>query len=127
MTTAEGGFGGVVYEDTRWRTVTTSLPCGAEIVATPEGCGIDPATLGYPDAWALTKDHDPAHLWLAMALGLTSSPTLERQAHARTYRSVSGTEIGPAMASDELVAYEEAAVHAVLAYRNAAIREGWTP
>lgn len=113
-----GFFGGTVYEDSEWRIVTTTLPCGCIIRATPDGCDIDPASCGYEDAWALTQDHDPCHVWLASALGLMTTPTLERKVHYHR-------PLHTWAASDDLVALEEAAVAAVLAYRNAAIKEGF--
>lgn len=112
---APGWFGGVPYRDDEWQTVTTLLPCGLEVVAVPQDRDEPLAhELGYPDVWALTLDHDPAHVALARFLGLSSSPALERLAHR------DGT-----LASDSLVALEEAAVQAVLAYGVAASREGW--
>lgn len=95
--------------------MTTLLPCGREVVAQeqPEDTPVG-RLLGYTDGWGLTRDHDPGHLGLSRFVGLSSSPALERLAH----------EDGM-LASDELVALEEEAVRAMLAFRNRALLEGW--
>jgi hypothetical protein len=75
----------------------TRFPDGTEVFAVPE-----------PDADTIEQLHDLVHHLLAQALDLPHSPTLGRVArHAD----------GPA--SNDLVAYEEAAVLAIQQYARA--------
>jgi hypothetical protein len=61
--------GCVVTVDDEHQLVTTRFPDGAELVAAPNHTPDDIARahqLGYQgDVWAMTRDHDPAHTWLA--------------------------------------------------------------
>lgn len=59
--------------------VRTTLPDGATIDAHPNHGPEHEArarALGYPDVWAMTRDHDRFHALLAHALGLEESPAL---------------------------------------------------
>lgn len=83
------------------RYLTTYLPDGASVVAVPD-----------PDDDVYAFLHDVVHLIVAKALDLPGSPALARVAH----RDAS-------LASDNLVAYEEAAVLAVIEYARALATE----
>lgn len=87
----------------------TTLPTGAEIQAHPQGSVEQAATaerLGYgDDVAAMTRDHDPLHVWLCDALGLPTSFALSEAA---------GQPIDAAVA-----ALEERAVLAVQAFMRA--------
>lgn len=76
--------GCVVYVDERDRYVETRFPDGGKVGSTPN---LDPHTLdvmrelGYDDTFAMSRDHEIAHSWLAMLDGLPYSPTMWRLAH----------------------------------------------
>jgi ribonuclease BN (tRNA processing enzyme) len=93
----------------------TRLPDGAEVVAATTA-DQEPLAgqLGYPDAAAMNAEHDPTHLALCLALGLETSPTLQKVAAS-----------GDRRPSDDLVAAEEAMVLAAQAFLNCARAEGW--
>jgi hypothetical protein len=92
----------------------TQLPDGAEIVAaTTDDQHELAAQLGYDSPDAMNAEHDPTHLALCTALGLSTSPTLDRVTH------------GPGRCSDDLRAYEEAMVLAAQQFMNAARAERW--
>ena len=94
----------VVVDDER-RYLATRFPDGTEVGATPN---TDPASLamaaelGYgADTWAMSRDHELAHTWIAHVEGRSWSPTLYRLGHPSS---------GPLVPSDDDVAHEEARV-----------------
>lgn len=77
--------GCAVLVDDRGRYVETRFPDGTKVGSTPNE---DPHTLriaaelGYGrDTWAMSRDHELAHTWLAHESGLACSPTMWRLAH----------------------------------------------
>lgn len=74
-----------VLVDEHQRYVETRFPDGTTVGSTPNA---DPHTmtvaadLGYgDDTWAMSRDHEIAHSWLAYCDGLDHSPTMWRLAH----------------------------------------------
>jgi hypothetical protein len=74
-----------VLVDERQRYVETRFPDGTKVGSTPNGDGhtMDVAAdLGYgDDTWAMSRDHEIAHTWLAYVDGVAYSPTMWRLAH----------------------------------------------
>jgi hypothetical protein len=109
--------GCVVYVDERERYVETRFPDGAKVGSTPN---LDPHTLdvmaelGYDDTFAMSRDHELAHSWLAMLAGLPHSPTLWRLAHPHA----------DGLPDDAAVAEEEARV---LAFQRTLDKSGPRP
>lgn len=68
--------------------------------------------LGYPDAGAMTRDHDPCHAWLCDELGLSASIALTQTAGGNV--------------DTELAALEEVAVMALQKFmRRAGVTPPW--
>jgi hypothetical protein len=79
------------------RYVETRFADGATVGSTPNQ---DAHTLwladdlGYgTDTWAMSKDHEMAHTWLAHAAGLRWSPTFWRIAHPSADDSIGDEEV----------------------------------
>jgi hypothetical protein len=94
----------VVVVDHDQRYVETRFPDGSTVGSTPND---DPHTLevaaelGYgADTWAMSRDHEIAHSWLAHLEGPTPSRTMWRLAHPDDHD----------LADDDAVAREEARV-----------------
>jgi hypothetical protein len=92
----------IVDEDQRY--IETRFPDGTSIGATPNEDDRSlrtAADLGYgSDTWAMSRDHELAHAWLAHLDGMRWSPTMWRLAHP----------YGDDLPDDAQVAEEEARV-----------------
>jgi hypothetical protein len=77
--------GCTVIVDEEHRYLETWFPDGTRVPAAPnyDAASIERAhDLGYEgDTWAMTRDHELAHSWLAVTSGLGQSPTLWHLAH----------------------------------------------
>ncbi len=110
--------GCAVLVDERGRYVETRFPDGTKVGSTPNA---DPHTLtvaaelGYgADTFAMSRDHEIAHSWLALLDGLPHSPTMWRLAHP----------YGDWLPDDAAVAEEEARV---LAFQETLDKSGPRP
>jgi|GEM_PF-4871158 len=74
-----------VVVDERSRYVETRFPDGTKVGSTPNRDDDSlrlAASLGYgDDTWAMSRDHEIAHAWLAHLRGADRSPTMWRLAH----------------------------------------------
>ncbi len=93
-----------VLVDEGARYVETRFADGTKVGSTPNRDSHTlkvAAELGYgDDSWAMSRDHELAHSWLALVDGLPWSPTMWRLAHPH----------GPDLPDDGQVAEEEARV-----------------
>jgi hypothetical protein len=93
-----------VLVDDSARYVETRFPDGSKVGSTPNHDGHSLRTarhLGYgDDTWAMSRDHELVHTWLAHLGGLPWSPTMWRLAHPD----------GPDLPDDVQVAEEETMV-----------------
>lgn len=89
--------GCTVIVDGAQRYVETRFPDGCSAGSTPND---DEHTLevaeemGYgTDTWAMSRDHELAHTWLAHVAGLEFSPTMWRIAHPDLEDSIGDVEV----------------------------------
>lgn len=96
--------GCAVIVDEKARYVETRFPDGTKVGSTPnfdDQTLRTAADLGYgTDTFAVSRDHEIAHTWLAHLEGLPHSPTMWRLAHP----------YGDNLPNDDEVAHEEAKV-----------------
>jgi hypothetical protein len=86
-----------VIVDAAARYVETRFDDGRTVGSTPnddEHTLRIAADLGYgTDTWAMSRDHEMCHTWLAHVAGLPWSPTFWRLAHPEAVGSIGDTEV----------------------------------